>query len=620
MVSLMFLLICAFNQPIVDKALFFIEDIYDTPSTLYRQQGEPLTWAGALQQYCADIQQLIPGRGDIIVGDEPSETLSITGYFYNNGDIIVINDGVLQIDHADFNLDGNIIAMNQGIVDVDSSQFTILQHFIYHRILSTVDSAQFTITNSTTDFNGYQINLNVQGWGDFTMTDVVNRDWITAVVMHDASAVLSKVDLMGEWLFLDRCTATFEHVDYLITWYFCQDSSVVDFIFPTGDTVYGFIFDSSLVNVSNVDYHVEIDSSTGCLWAMIPLRGSDVTIRDSDLRVTGLMFEGTDSFMITGLVNGLHYVDFTLPVQDRTYRLINTTVQTWNLYPSDSSIVELSSSIFGELCGFSNSFTTIQQAFCDGSGGHIEASSSATVLVVLSSIFADVITKEHGICLLAHCSMPYGRIWATGSSVMIIINTQFPEEPIPRDTSIVFVAAVTGPSEAMVDDTVGITGSAWIDPGPYNPIDFDHYRLYMRLVGDSTWQTIGSVQTQEVRYDTLDHWITNGLQDGDYEVRLVIKDVAGDSVEALRQVKLRSTGINEQSLYCNRSDLTCDRIRSGIYRITSSIADPAIHIYDIAGKHIAAFDKSEVLWRAPACGVYFIRENKGQVTKKIVVF
>jgi hypothetical protein len=611
----------AFDQHAVDDAMSRLRTVYDAPVVVPFAGVETAGWAGALERYCAGGPvRSLSGRGDIIVGDEPSETLAVTGYFYNNGNIIVVNDGVVLVRQADFNLDGSIIVMDHGTVRVDSSSFTILQHFIYHRILSTIDSAYFAITNTTTDFNGYQINVNVQEWGEFVMKNVTNHDWITAVVMHDASTILEHVDYTGEWLFINRCTSVFSDVDYLLTWYFCEDSSVVDIAFPETDTVYGFVFDSTVANITNIDYHVEIDSSTNCIWAMIPLRGSDVTVRDSYLRVTGLMFEGVDSFFVTGLVNGLHYNDFTLSVPDRTYRLINTTVQTWNLYPSDSTTVELTSSIFGELCGFASSFTTIQQAFCDGSGGHIEASGTSILLVVLSSIFADVITKESGICLLANCSMPYGRIWATGSSVMIIVNTQFPEDPIPYDTSIVFVAAVTGPSEAMIGDTVGIIGSAWIDPGPFHPLDFDHYRLYYRASMDSVWQPVGSEKAIEVRYDTLDHWATAGFSSGDYVLRLVLKDTAGDSIEAMKPIRLRPTGIAELPAHPVEPCLCCERVCCGVYRITSALDTPDIHIYDIAGKHVGSFHKPDVFWKAPSSGIYFVQEKNHQITKKVIVF
>lgn len=616
------LLISVFNvdQNKIDKALEIIRPYYnEVITTQYPQIKYDFCPAG-MNQFARDII-IEYSRDDIVVGDEPAETLYIAGYFYNDGNIVVINDGVVILDNADFHLDGNIILCNQGLFTVDSSTFTIVQHYIYEHGIMVCDSADFSMMNSETDFSGYQISIDVQGYGDLVMANVVNHDWITAVVSGFATSHLNHVDYMGEWLFINDCFARFQHVDYLITWYFLEDSSVVDISFPGNDTVYGFYFDSTLSNVSGIGYHVEIDSSTDCLWATIPLKGSDVTVRDSDLRLTGLMFEGIDSFAISGLVNGLLYEDYTLPVPDRNYHLINTSVQTWNLYPNDTSYVELTSSIFGELCGFGNSYTLIQSAFCDGSGGHIEASSEACVLVILSSIFADVITKDRGICFLGYCAMPWGNIWATGASVMVLVNTQFPEDPIPSDTAIVFVAGIDAPSNANTEDTVGIIGSAWIDTGPYHPFDFDFYRLFYRLLGDSTWIPIDDEQYIEVRRDTLDYWNTVGLAPGTYEVRLVVKDNASDSVEALKQIRLRPMGIVD---VVNRDlhlgEMAVKQVAPRIFYITTFDAKPEIYIYDILGRQIHEIKTPELYWTAPASGIYFIQDKKNTNTRKIVAY
>ena len=560
-------------------------------------------------------------RADIVIGDEPNETLKITGYFYNQGNIIIINDGVLMATGADFNLDGRITVANLGKALFDTSTIRFHQHYIYAHGIEIVDSGFCAITNTTTNFNGYPIGILLQDEGEIQLDNVNNDDWITAVLFGNSRATLNFVDgYTGEWLFDNDTYASFKHVNYLLTWYFFPDSSVIDFDFPEGDTTYGFYIDSTLANVSGIGYHVEIDSSIDCMWATIPLKGSDVLIRDSYLRVTGLMFSGADSFDISGLVNGLHYNDWTLPVADRNYHLINTTVETWNLYPSDSTTVELSSSIFGELCGFAFSQTTIQNAFCDGTGGHIEASGNGTVLVLLSSIFADVISLDYGVLLLAICSMPYGNIWANGSSIMIIVNTSYPEDPIPADTAIVFVAAISAPSNAYTPDTVGIIGSAFIDVGPFQPLDFDHYRLYYRESGDSNWTAMGDTQRVEVRRDTLDYWITVGLPEGDYELRLVLKDSAGDSVEAMKPVRLRQISVTEEvGKTPSKSDLIVRQVGYRLFLIVGKREADEFYIYDAMGRQIHMF-KGRTYWQAPSAGVFYIKDQKNKVEEKLVVY
>jgi hypothetical protein len=619
------LLLCLVQLFHIDQAVF--DQAMAMMSTRYsaRTADHSSFFTGTIPSWCKDFslehRDIDPDRADIIIGDTPAETLSVNGYFYNEGDIIIINDGVLKVQSADFNLAGDIIMTNQARAFIDSSAVSFLQAHIYHRIVYIVDSAYMVISNSNTNFSGFPFSISMANNARLDLDAVVNEDWITAGVVHNASVFLDNVSITGEWLFADESYGAFKHVNELLTWYFCEDSSFVDISFPDEDTIYAYYFDSTLSTISGIGYHVEIDSSTDCIWATIPLRGSDVTVRDSDLRVTGLMFEGPDTFSITGLVNGLFYDDYILPVQDRDYHLINTSVQTWNLYPDDTSYIELSSSIFGELCAFGNSSALVQNSFCDGTGGHIEASSQSFVIVFLSSIFADVITKDHGICLLGYCAMPWGNLWATGSSIMVLVNTQFPEDPVLSDTAIVFVAGIAGPSNAYTDDTVGIIGSAWIDKGPYNPLDFGFYRLFYRSLGQSTWISIGDTHFVEVRDDTLGYWNTTGLSPDIYEVRVVVKSSGEDSIEALKQVNLRPMGVRDiLTGHIDPLSMNVIQIAPRIFYILSYDANPRMCIYDIIGRAVCDISVPELYWTAPASGVFFVYDKKTAHTHKIIAY
>jgi hypothetical protein len=105
---------------------------------------------------------------DIIVGDEPNETLRITGYFFHLGNIIVIND-------ADFNLDGMIIVSSLGKAIFDSGQIKFHQHYIYHHGIILSDSAYKAIMNSTTSFNGYPMGIGIAGETEINLNDVFQR-------------------------------------------------------------------------------------------------------------------------------------------------------------------------------------------------------------------------------------------------------------------------------------------------------------------------------------------------------------------------------------------------------------------------------------------------------------
>jgi hypothetical protein len=407
-------------------------------------------------------------------------------------------------------------------------------------------------------------------------------------------------------------------VNYFLSWFFFPSLSVVQLTFPEGDTVLNFYVDSTLSNVHGIGYHVELDSCTNCMWAAIPLRGSDATIDSSTLRVTGIMFDGSDTFTVSGLVNGLHYDDYTLPVNDRIYHLINSSVQTWNLYPDDTVNVSLSSSIFGELCAYGNSNVTIMNAYCDGSGGHLEASNNAFLLTGFSSIFADIITKNRGMCVVGYCAMPSGNIWVTSASIMILVNTQFPDDPLVSDTAIVFVAAVSGPANAATDDTVAVQGSAWIDRGPYQPVDFGFYRMSYRPVGNSAWIPFGDSNTVEVRRSTLEYWSTVGLAPGNYEVRLVLKDNVGDSVECSKVITLRVTGIEEETDQKDLEKAFVRRITTRSFLLTNPAPGTNISVFNLAGQRVFSTLERRACWTAKAGGIYFVRG--GETLKKIIAY
>ncbi|OQX54215.1 MAG: hypothetical protein B5M53_06060 [Candidatus Cloacimonas sp. 4484_209] len=219
----------------------------------------------------------ISGRDSLIIGDAPGETLFISGTYSIPMDIYIINDGVMLLRNADLSIDGNMTLTEYGKFDCDSSQVHFLQHYIYDFNIFIQDSAEFIMKNSSTTFNRFPIGLTSIGNSKLVWKNVYNRDWTTGVVFGDAVDSLDNVNIAGEWLLSDRSITSFKDTDTLLVWFFFPDSSVVDFTYPNGDTVNGFVFDSTLSNVSGVPYHTDINNCHGVMWGMIPLAGSNVT-------------------------------------------------------------------------------------------------------------------------------------------------------------------------------------------------------------------------------------------------------------------------------------------------------------------------------------------------------
>ncbi len=611
---LIFVGLTSFSQVQVDRALGKLHAGCELP--VMQMQAHEVGFRSSGRGQALRERVLCSYPDDLIIGDVPGETLLISGHYYRVGNIVIINDGVLKLVNADFNLDGNIGMYHGGRMEADSSNLRFIQHYIYHHIIAMGDSAHLEIRDSHTEFEGYPFNISAIGRAEVNMQRVVHQDFITAVVMENARVEMDQIRLTGEWLFGHQAQGRFSHVDTLLTWYFFPESSEVEFRFPDGDSVEGFVIDSTVPGVSGIHFHVEIDSSTNVMWAAIPLRGSDVTIDSSELRGTGIIFEGSDSFDLSGLVNEMHYPDYTLPLEDRRYRLVNTTLHTWNLYAQDSSTVELSGSIFGEFCAYGRNEVEIWRSFCDGTGGHIESAGESFMLVAFSSVMADVITRDRGVCIMGFCAMPWGNLWATGASMLMLVNCQFPEDPVPSDTAIVFVVAITGPSNAGIEDSVPITGSAWMGTGPYNPAEFDYYGLSYRPRGDSTWVPIGGQVREQVNRDTLGYWDTRGLEPGEYQVRVVLVPVhsEGDSIEAAKDVRLVPLGIAQEPGTC----IPGLEVRRLGPRLFCFNGQGEVEILDVTGRNIGRICEPQAIWQAPASGVFFVRGKGSATTRKIV--
>src|SRR5690349_6265197 len=65
----------------------------------------------------------------VFVGVVPNDTLVINGNYFNNGPILVFNDGVLIFDHATATIIGDVYVFQQGRLLADSSTLNFPQQY-----------------------------------------------------------------------------------------------------------------------------------------------------------------------------------------------------------------------------------------------------------------------------------------------------------------------------------------------------------------------------------------------------------------------------------------------------------------------------------------------------------
>jgi len=503
-------------------------------------------------------------KADIIIGDTPGETLRITGSYQVDGNIILINDGVLIVKNASLTLKGSILGNNNSEVLIDSSYIHFPQIHIYQYGIFLYDSSYFEMKNTEIFGNFMPLNFGLTGNVIVNMTgNNFDNAFFTTVLFGASELTLNKGNLPGEYIMMDSSKAHFKNIDSLLLWLHLVDQSSVDFQFPRGFLT-GFVFDSTLPNVSGIKYHVDIDSSSGVMWGLFPSSGCDAVIRNSEIRTIGIFLEHTNNDTLRNLINESFYTSYKLTLTDRNFTLDSTYVHTWSIYPWDTSFTVLNYSIVGEVLSMGNSFIISHNFFLDGSGGHLEATDNSVNIVYLANLTCDVITHLNGIQIIAYSSQLYGSMWVRDNSNLVLLQSEYSSPPVLYDSAYLIVGKIDRLTEYNTDDTLYIIGDAFADRGPLNPSNFDleHYTLHYMYVNDTIWNFIGYYNTEK-RNDTLGKWVTQGLTEGTYFLKMILYTIRGDTFELTKQVNLYPVKINEKAEIKLKKD-----IQRGVYDIT----------------------------------------------------
>jgi hypothetical protein len=474
----------------------------------------------------------------VFVGEVPNDTLVINGNWTNNGPILVFSDGVLIFQNANVTIVGNMYVFQGGKVFADSSTLFFPQQYFYQRSLVVADSGNAQFNNCTFNYGGYSHNLVAAGSATLTMNNVFNNDWTTAGAQGNATITINGTNLGGEYILSDHANFNFTNVNTLLLWHYFPDTAVINYSFPPGDTVYSYSCNNSITGISGIGYNVQADTCYNVWWGMMPVNGSDVTISNSILRTIGAWFQFGDSAGVSGLVNNSSYTNFVAPLPDRNLHLINSDVQTWSLYIFDSSQINITGCILGEVGSLGRSWVTASGLFCDGSGGYFWATDTSVTIASGSSATTTVRSERNGFMIFGYGSISNGTADAINNSVLIVVQSSLPQDPTPYDGSVAWFANMSQPSNGFVNSSVTVIGSAWIDQGPLGSwMDFGSYKLYYNQ-GVGAWTAINAGSVLEVRNAALATWNTSGLTPGNYTLHLILFNDLGDSVEATKSITL----------------------------------------------------------------------------------
>ena len=156
-----------------------------------------------------------------------------------------------------------------------------------------------------------------------------------------------------------------------------------------------------------------------------------------------------------------------------------------------------------------------------------------------SAFTCTVRSENSGVLVVAYSGITNGAPEATDNSILILLQNGSAQAPEIFDASEVWIANLGNSVSAFTDDLVSINGTATIDKTAISVLpDFGSYQLFYQMIGDSSWQQTSSQKNIAVHDDLLDTWDTHGLTAGLYNLKIVLKDVFGDSVEAISSINL----------------------------------------------------------------------------------
>ena len=627
-----------FPQSDIDRALSVATGIVPEPLSDYSAANYPSGVKQLLNLYRPGhfnialpsfSQQISRSSDTLIVGVAGNDTLVINGNWQNNGPIYVMNSGVLIFENAQATILGNIYVVDAGQLIASNSLLYIPQQYFYQRALITAGQGAVTIQNSTLNFGGMSHNFSLLDSSTIRLQNVYFTDWTTTGTSGKPVFSIDTCNVLGEIIVSDSATVSIANTDTVLLWYHVPRQTQLVGSFPNGINLSHYSFTPSSPGVSGLRYNVEADNIKLAWWALMPEDGSNVSINNSSLRSIGAWFTGNDSTTVSGLVDKATYTSSGNLFSDRTLILDSTSVTTWSLYPMDSSVVTINGCVAGEIGSSEGSRTLCNSTFVDGSGGYFWATGSAVQFATFCAFTSNVRSEGNSILLAANSSIADGATSGIENSLLLLVQTPVLQQPVANDGSDVWVAQISAPATANVNDLVNIPGSAYILRGPSSLLmSFDHYYLSYEPSGSLAAKLITGNIYSPVDQGSLATWNTTGLTPGAYNVMLTLKDNWGDSVVGTTAVNLLPAAIaginalNEEvvQLFPNPA---VNRFSVQFPSATFNL----LTITDLTGKLMeqSIIPQAEVREDFPvtdfATGIYLLKLSgiDGSVTKKLVI-
>ena len=494
-----------------------------------------------LQPEAGEIRELDPWiiTTEVVVS-EPTEV----------GDVIIIGNGsltVLDLPEPGFQVDGNVWVVGDGRVRFENSVIQFLSTFHGQYALAGIERARIEVVGC--DYrvpSGVQHGLVVGGEGellvedtDFGSVQLVSIDTarLTARRLNGSFEVIAQNDskMVLEDIPRDPGGGT------LWVWVEFPVGSESEYSPPMPGFIDSWTFPPE--GAVGILQRATIQRCDVLLWPMLVRDGCRLTLRDIDEDnwiVVG--FYVPLSAQLTGLQNGLFYEDTTLDFEDREIRLVNSSIDTWNLYPQNDASLVVRDSLLGEILSFGNSRVRMERTTIDGTGGFFGARESSHISA-FDGIFTCTIAGAQTATIELHNSAAepypddpsgaYTRFGAYDRGRLLADTTTVATTPALGGEGLIALTYVSDPPTSPPSGARTLHGSAAIfslEEGP----TLESWRLdaVPRLGGMPELITEGAENVEE---GELGVW-SDAEPNYDHLLRIILSDSLGRTLTGYHRV------------------------------------------------------------------------------------
>ena len=332
------------------------------------------------------------------------------------GHVIIIGSGSLTVrdlPEPGLRMSGHIWALGDARVRLENSVIQFLSE--YHGQYALVGAEEALVEVVGCDYrvpNGVQHALMVAGNARMTVQDTDFSD-VQLLSAHTATLQASRLNGNFEVLVQNESTMVLADIPRdqgegsIWVWVEFPAGSEAEYSPPMPGYIESWSFPPA--GATGIEQIATVDRCETLLWPMLVREDSRVTLRDiPDEHWIVVGFHMPNDGTVERLVNDLTYADHTLGFDDRGFRLVNASIDTWNLYPQADAHVTVRDSLLGEILSLENSRVTMERTTIDGTGGFFGARDTSRITAT-DCVFTCTIeaTQESTIVLRSSSVEPY---------------------------------------------------------------------------------------------------------------------------------------------------------------------------------------------------------------------